>query len=216
MEPLPVRRRLTILRDGSTHASDLVFCDSRGHSVPLALCAACKFGGDVERDASGRGVTVECCRFTLPSFRGTGVSEVAAVVPVGVSLVRPVVCIAYDAPLRAAARALTPESLAWGIAVVDEQQRFLGMVPRGRLPLALGKWSDDAAAAYMTVDRGSVDESASLGEAFGTMAASHARELPVLGEGRRFAGVVRDVEALRFVAHVSRTGLRPEIRILCA
>ncbi len=208
MEPLPVRRRLTVLRDGSTEHADLVFCNPRGHSVPLRRCASCGAGGEVERDAHGRALAVGCSRFTLPAA-GTGVTEVASELSVGLSLVRPAVCIAYDAPLRLAFRVLAPESGARGVAVVDADGRFMGMIPRARLSLALMHSGDDAAEMHMATDWSSVLEGASLGSVFGTMAASHARELSVLGPGRTFAGVVRDLEAMRFVAHVARTGSRP-------
>jgi CBS domain-containing protein len=64
---------------------------------------------------------------------------------------------------------------------------------------------------HMTAEWCSVDEGESLGAAFATMTARHARELPVVGEGRAYVGAVRDIDALRFVAYVSRTGLRPPL-----
>jgi hypothetical protein len=54
-----------------------------------------------------------------------------------------------------------------------------------------------------------VDEGASLGDAFGAMTARHARELTVVGPDRDVVGTLRDVDALRFVAYVARTGMRP-------
>lgn len=221
MEPLPVRRRLTVLRDGTTHASDLVFCEPSACSVAFARCATCGFGGEVERDANGRPVKVECGRFILPSrgpspggepLKGTGASHVAALLPVGLSLVEPVVCVSYDAPLRVANRVLALGPCNGGIAVVDEHHRFLGTLPRSKIALVP---FDESAGMHATRGRSAVEEGASLGAAFGTMAAAHLRELIVLSEGGTFVGVVRDVDALRFVAHVSRTGLRPELRIRC-
>lgn len=222
-EPLPVRRRLTVLRDGSTHASDLVFCEPSGHSVALVRCATCGFGGGIGRDADGRPATVECGRSTLPSLgsttgeplKGTGAARVAALLPVGLSLVQPVICVSHDTPLRVASRVLVLEPCTGGIAVVDGQRRFLGTLPQAKLSLALAH-PDEKAATHVTDGKRCVDEHDSFGAAFGTMAATHARELIVLGEDRTFAGVLRDVDALRFVAHVSRTGLRPALRIRCA
>jgi CBS domain len=221
MEPLPVRRRLTVLRDGSARASDLVFCERSGRSVPLSRCATCGHGGEVERDASGRNVTVECNRFALSStgaacegqrLRGSEVTRVAAILPVGLSLVRPVICLSSDVPLRVAARTLAAEpSVAYGIAVVDESHRFVGVLPHSKVTIGLVSSLDDVAAMHVATEWGSIEEGASFGAAFGAMAATHARELIVLGEGRRFVGVVRDIDALRFVANVSRTGLRPKL-----
>jgi hypothetical protein len=223
MEPLPIRRRLTILGDGSTRASDLVFCEPSGGSVPLSRCATCGHGGAVTHDARGRAGTVDCCRVTLqtarsvddppPSgvrLRGAGVVELAASLPVGLSLVRPAICVSFDAPLRVAMRALAAEPSAYGVAVVDHEHRFVGTLPRATAALAL-LHSSDGAAEHMTAEWCSVDEAQSLGEAFAMMTARHARELTVVGEGRAFVGTVRDIDALRFVAYVSRTGLRPPL-----
>jgi len=178
----------------------------------------------VTRDASGRALTVDCCRFTLASARsadapppsgvqlsGAGVAEVAAALPVGLSLVRPALCVSYDATLRVAMRALASEPSAYGVAVVDEEHRFVGTLPRATAALTLLQASADVAAEHMTAGWCSVDEGRSLGEAFATMTAQHARELIVVGERRVFVGSLRDIDALRFVAYVSRTGLRPPV-----
>jgi hypothetical protein len=221
MEPLPVRRRLTILRDGSTHTSDLVFCEPSARSVSLVRCATCGFGGEVERDASGSPVTVECGRFTLRSrdatpggepLKGASAAHVAALLPVGLSLVRPIVCLSHDALLRVASRVLALEPCTGGIAVVDERHRFLGTLARSKIALAP---HDQAVSMHATRRKDAVEEGASLAAAFGTMAATHVRELIVLGDGGTMVGVVLDIDALRFVAHVSRTGLRPVLRIRC-
>jgi hypothetical protein len=222
MEPLPIRRRLTVLRDGSTRTADLVFCESSGRSVPLSRCVACRFAGRVVRDAAGRSVAVECCRFTLRSAstgaepppsgdraQGAGVAQVAAALPLGLSLFRPAFCVMYDAPLTIAMRALAMESSAYGVAIVDEQQRLVGMLPRAKAALALIRAAGEVAVEHMVAEWGSIDESQSLSAAFATMTGQHARELTVVGEGRMFVGLVRDIDALRFVAYVSRTGLRP-------
>lgn len=174
------------------------------------------------RDATGRSIAVECCRFTLRSastgsepppsgdrLQGAGAAQVAAALPVGLSLFRPAVCVMYDAPLAAAMRALAMESSAYGVAIVDEQQRLVGMLPRATAALALIQAGGDVTAEHMAAEGGSIDEGQTLGAAFATMTGQHARELRVVGEGRAFVGVVRDVDALRFVAYVSRTGLRP-------
>jgi predicted transcriptional regulator len=144
-------------------------------------------------------------------LQGSAVTRVAAILPVGMSLVRPAVCISSDVPLRVAMHSFACDSTTCGIAVVDDEQRLVGVLPRAKVSLALANSIDDVAAAHMTGDWKSIDEGASFGVAFGTLASTHARELIVLGQGRTFVGVVRDLDALRFVAHVSRTGSRPEM-----
>jgi len=227
MDPLPIRRRLTVLRDGSTCEATLVFCDQQQRSVPLSRCASCRFGGAIERDARGVEATIACSRFTLPSsplgrepspprtqdlWSGAGVARLAATLPVGLSLMRPVVCVSYDAPLRVAMRALEVEPSAYGVAVVDDEGRLVGILPRATASLALLRSSTDAAAEQMTVDWSVVDEAQSLGDAFATMTAKRARELPVVGEGRALVGTLRDIDALQFVSYVSRTSLRPPLK----
>jgi hypothetical protein len=224
MEPLPIRRRLTVLRDGSTRTSTMVFCDSERRSVPLSRCATCGFAGAVDRDAGGRETTVECTRFTLPSSRsapprapgdeplaGAGVAQLAAALPAGMCLVQPVVCIAYDAPMSLAARALATEPSAYGIAVVGDGDRLVGILPRATALLALLGSSARSVAEHMTVDWCSVEEGESLGAAFATMTARRAREITLVSDARAVVGTLRDIDALRFVAYVSRTGQRPPI-----
>lgn len=224
MEPLPVRRRLTILGDGMPRTSELVFCEPSGHSVPLSRCATCNHSGAVIRDVSGVARTVDCCRFTLATARSpgdpppsgdrlccAGVAELAATLPVGLSLVRPAICVAHDVPLRIAMRALAAEPSAYGVAVVDDDHRFVGTLPRATAALALLHSSGDVAAEHVTAEWCSVDEARTLGAAFAMMTERHARELTVVGEGRAFVGTLRDIDALRFVAYVSRTGLRPPL-----
>jgi CBS domain-containing protein len=222
--PQPIRRRLTVLRDGSVRAAAIVFCDPERRTVPLSRCAACRFAGPIERDTEGREATIECCRFLLPSSRsaqepasndrrpwGTGVVGVAAMLPIGLCLVRPVVCVAHDAPLRIAARALEMEPSAYGVMVVDDEVRLVGILLRAATTLALLHAAADAVADYMSTDWSAVDEARSLGEAFGTMTSRRARELSVVTEEGAVVGTLRDVDALRFVSYVARTGMRPPV-----
>jgi len=192
--------------------------------VPLDRCVSCRFAGAVAHDARGLETTIDCCQFTLPSSRaseapppsgpgltGAGVASVAATLPVGLSLGRSVVCLAYDAPLRVVARALEMEPSGYGVAVVDDDDRLLGILPRATAALAFLGSAADAVAEHMTVEWSVVDESESLGAAFGTMTSRRARELSVVGEGRAVVGTLRDIDALRFVSYVSRTGMRPPV-----
>jgi CBS domain-containing protein len=224
MECIPVRQRLKFLRDGSMDTTELVFCETDGASVPLSRCASCPFSGNVARDFRGPSATVECCRFTLPMarsatepppsgerLRGAGAVEVAATLPVGLSVVRTFVCVAHDAPLSVAMRALAMESSAYGVAVVDEGDHFVGMLGRAGAALALLHSEGDRAADHARTEWCSVHESDSLGDAFTAMTAKHAREVTVLSDEGVLVGVLRDIDALRFVAFVSRTGRRPPL-----
>jgi len=224
MDLLPVRRRMKFLRDGSTRTAELVFCETHLESVPISRCASCPFSGNVAWALNGPSATVECCRFSLPMARsaseppasdarlqGPGAVEVAAMLPVGLSIVRTVVCIAHDAPLSVAMRALAMDRSAYGVAVVDENDRFMGTLGRTTASRAYLHSESDRAADHLTAAWCSVHERESLGNAFAAMTAKHAREITVLSEDGVLVGVLRDVDALRFVSFVSRTGQRPPL-----
>ena len=131
--------------------------------------------------------------------------------PVGLSIVRTVVCVAHDAPLSVAMRALAVERSAYGVAVVDENDRFMGILGRTTASRACLHSESDLAADHLTAPWCSVHERESLGNAFVAMTAKHAREIAVLSEDGVLVGVLRDVDALRFVSFVSRTGQRPPL-----
>jgi hypothetical protein len=225
MSALPVRRALTILRDGSSTEASMVFCDPQMRSVPLGSCGECSFGGAIERDAEGQEVTIECCRYMLPAARtaseppasgpalraSAGVAQLAAALPIGMSLMRRVVSVAHDAPLRVAALALDMEASAYGVPVVDDERRLVGILPRAAAALALLRGTADTAADHMNVDWSAVCESHSLGSGFERMTQRRARELSVVTLEGAVVGTLRDIDALRFVSFVSRTGMRPPV-----
>jgi hypothetical protein len=225
-QPLPVRTHLTVLRDGTTISSCNVFCEAEGRTQPLARCATCGHGGAVTRDACGRAVSVACSRVALPSIpppesgaslgvpaptHAAAIARIAASLPVGLALTQTVTCVRYDVPLEVAMRALADEPSAFGLPVVDEHGRFVGLLARAAVTLALTDpdTSSTSVAGTMAVPMSAIDERTSLDDAFAAMTQRRARELTVLGEGREVVGTLRDVGALRFVAYVSRTGLRP-------
>lgn len=223
-QPLPVRTHLTVLRDGRTSSSSTVFCEGEERTMPLSRCATCGFGGAVTRDPRGNAVTVACTRFTLPSVpppdesgatlrvpptHAGAIAGVAASLPVGLALTRAITSVRYDAPLDVAMQVLTTEPSAFGLPVVDESGRFIGLLTRASAALALTDGSQARVAGRMAVPTSAIDERASLDDAFAMMTQRRARELTVISESGQVVGTLRDVDALRFVAYVSRTGLRP-------
>jgi CBS domain-containing protein len=226
MQPLPVRTRLTVLRDGATTSSYAVFCEAEERTASLARCATCGHGGAVTNDARGNAVAVACSRFTLPSVppadeSGTtlrvtaahagAITNVAARLPVGLALTRAVTIVRYDVPLDVAVHILSTEPSAFGLPVVDEAGRFIGLLSRAAATLALTDpdGSKAGVAGAMALPTCSIDERTSLDVAFVTMTKRRARELTVVNDEREVVGTLHDVDALRFVAYVSRTGLRP-------
>jgi CBS domain-containing protein len=160
---------------------------------------------------------VECgCSALAAIAVGTGATEatgacvpaVAASLPVGLALAGTVFCVEKDASLRVALSAVPGQEREWGVPVVD------------RLGILVGHWSpsepnlatfDATVGEHMSPPTRAVYESETLGDAFAMMTARRLRGVVVLGERGEVVGVLRDVDALHFVAHVARTGLRPAL-----
>lgn len=207
-----VRTRLTVLKDGTTDSCELVFCEAELRSVEVRGCEACPFAGPDSSETARYGlVHCACSVFPIPgnakdlSFPPAA----AAALPVGLALARPVVCVEDCLPWVEAARTpLLPES-PYGVPIVDRMGALVGLLP----PTALASvgWPRDrlASVADHAVFAVSVDERESLGDAFTKMGMRRMREVTVVGRGRRVVGVLRDVDALHFVAQVARTGTRP-------
>jgi CBS domain-containing protein len=136
---------------------------------------------------------------------------VAAALPVGLALMQTVACVESDLPWVDAVQVPILRGGLSGIPVVDHGGSLLGILPAPGIPLAVAGAEPDrrCCVADRAQSLGSVHEAESLSDAFAAMGARHARELPVVGEGRLVVGILRDVDALRFVAHVARTGKRP-------
>jgi len=209
-----VRTRLTILSDGTTEACELVFCEGERRSVPVRGCATCPSAGSDSCATANYGL-VHCARSVFPiASNGNDLSfppAAAAALPVGLALARPVVCLEDGLPWIEAARTPLLAHGLYGAPVVDRDGVLLGQLPpagpaSGRQASALDGF---ALVAEHAVSAVSVHENASLGEAFATMGTRRVREVTVVGDGRRVVGVLRDVDALHFVAHVARTGTRP-------
>jgi CBS domain-containing protein len=225
LDLVPVRRRLTLLRDGSASSSSIVFCGAQMRSVSLEHCASRPHGGVVRADRDGWPAAVGCAcsplRSTPPENApsppsspaeggGGGVERVAASLPVGLALTRPVLCVRDDVPLRAAARVLHTKSVPVAAPVVDARGRLVGLLPRWTAQLGLDAgFADSIAMDHAREPTLCVEERETLGAAFTTMGARHVRELVVLGDDRQVVGTLCDIDALRFVAHIARTGLRP-------
>jgi len=205
---------LTILRDGTTELSELVFCEAELRSVAVCACNACPFA-DPDAGETVRHGMVHCARSVFPiAGNANDLSfppAAAAALPVGMALVRPVVCVEDSLPWVEAARTtLLPEG-PYGVPIVERGGALVGLLPPAALAPGSGDWPVDpvGSVAGHAVSAVSVHESESLGQAFATMGMRRMREVTVVGDGRIVVGVLRDVDALHFVAHVARTGKRP-------
>jgi predicted transcriptional regulator len=135
----------------------------------------------------------------------------AAVLPVGLALTQPVVCVESSLPWAAVARTPMLCESPGSIPVVDHDCRLMFLLSKEWIALA-GRV--DQSNGHRTVsDRAAfglaVYERASLGEAFAIMGRHRVRELIVVDDRGGVVGKLGDVEALHLVAYVARTGTRP-------
>jgi len=217
----PVRKRLTVLKDGTTESCEIVFCEAELKSVPVSRCAACPFAGSTFRETARDG-TVDCGLSILPDAGNIADANfppaVAAALPVGLALRRPVLCVEDNLPWVEVSRAPTLAGSQSAVPIVDHGGGFVGVLPVSAMDLASQNETADilASVADRAVSAAWVRESESLSDAFVTMGVRHLREVTVVGDEFQVVGVLRDVDALRFVAHVARTGKRPALMPVAA
>lgn len=208
-----VRRRLTVLQDGIHESSNIAFCEAELRSVPVSQCDACRFARPKSSGSAVHGL-VDCGQAILPVTGSApdwaSPAAIAAALPVGLALVEPVVSVRDTLPLADVAR--EPALLGWtsDVLVVNHERALVGILPAGAIAFT-GNARDGRAAsvADRAVSAVSVQETESLLDAFATMSVRRLRWITVVGEGLRVVGVLRDLDALRFVAHVARTSERP-------
>ncbi len=200
---IPIRTRLTVLRDGSTATCSSVFCERRRCSVRPGSCVRC--GARVANDVDGR-ASVECpWAAPPPSPAEADPWSVTASRPAGLALTRRVVCIMADAPLSSASTALVAAPGSMGVPVVDRHHRLVGMLARGAATLALlGPSRVSVVGDHLAPAAPSISEADSLGEVFRVMNSRHLRELLVVDVHREIVGVLRDIDALQVVAAARR------------
>jgi CBS domain-containing protein len=102
---------------------------------------------------------------------------------------------------RALAEALRVEPVLAAL-VVDESDRLIGAIERGRAMLANGRDS----AMLLGESSPFVAESASLAEAIERLVTMHLRFLPVVDARGRVVGLLSDLDTLRWVATFRRPG----------
>jgi CBS domain-containing protein len=215
VEPLPIRTRLTVLKDATVTSASLVFCEREGRSVPLARCVSCPRGGAIWMDRAGREDTISCEVASLSATSTVAGSGIATVVvsslPIGLAMAREVTCLAPGLPLRQVAAAVTIDPGSFGLPVVDDEGGLLGLLPRASVTIGLPGSSRELVEARMTAPALLAHERETLGSAFREMCSRRARELVIIGDQGQVVGVLRDVDAMRFVAYVTRTGTRPGV-----
>ena len=182
--------------------------------MAVSRCKACRFAGPESCGVARFGrVAPDLAAPPILPVLGNEVRfppAVAAALPVGLALVRPVVCFEDTLPWSEAERAPWLDASRYGVPIVDHAGALVGLLPSTQGAVAVGSWPGGAASVGdHAVSAVSVDEGESLGEAFALMGRHRVREVTAVGEGLRVVGVLRDVDALRFVAYVARSGGLP-------
>jgi predicted transcriptional regulator len=134
----------------------------------------------------------------------------AAALPVGLAMARSVVCVCDGLRLADVVRDPCLRECSSAVPVVNHERSLVGMLPLDAIDAAANRPHDRFAfVSDRMTSSVSVHEGDRLGDAFSIMAGSRLRVVTVVGDGRRVVGMLRDVDAMHFVAHVARTGTRP-------
>jgi CBS domain-containing protein len=198
---LPIRVRRTIDGNGEITAVMLVFCSSRGRSVPLDDCTDCDRCEQVHIDPLEEDSWLICHRSgSLP-----GRTEIADAggdrEPVATILSPRAVCVAPDTPL-AAVRDLLLERGLTGAPVVDSAHRVVGFVSRADLLRERWPSTPTVVSQVMTPMAVTVSETSSIAEASAMMALEGVHRLPVVNNALqgKVVGVVSALDVLRWYA----------------
>jgi CBS domain-containing protein len=185
---LKVRRR-EILSMGGRRRQWSAFCPAERKSVGLDWCRGCPLALHADQDA------VRC----LPDVEPRDGSDDAARLGSEASVGEAVGCdqwsVLPEVPASEIASALKGTAVG-AVLVVDDGDRLVGLID----PRDLESAPPDERAGALARQSPSVGESASLADAVECMVRAHARHLPVLRADGRVAGVLDDLDALRWIA----------------
>jgi CBS domain-containing protein len=190
---LPVRSLEIFERDGRTVRALRVFCPSRYRSIDSSTCAVCPFVHTVSDTAvacAPPGVDADAEPAPdKPLFLGP--DALALRTPAGAVCAAHSVAVRADVPMAHARSVLNHEPF---VVVLTSDDRVRGVLSTAEL-------SDELTALGEMADRTpTVPEYAPLIEAIELMLHSHVRMVPVVGEDRRFLGLVADLDVLRWAA----------------
>ncbi|MGD0674554.1 MAG: CBS domain-containing protein [Polyangiaceae bacterium] len=190
---LPVRTLDIFERDGRPVRSLRVFCPVREASTSLAVCANCSFAQkvcDKEVVCAPPGLRITTgSAADKPFFLGP--DALALGTPLGAVCSLHSVAVRQDVPLHEARQLLERDATVVVLAADDQVKGILSAAEPAR-----------RGASFMTVDtRGCVlPESAPLIEAIEFMVHGQRRFVSVVAQDRRFVGLVRDIDVLRWAA----------------
>lgn len=166
-----------------------VFCKRRGRSLPIAECMGCARLAHARLTSDARLTAIEC-----DDTSGVNTPNDAASEPVGALLKGTVVCVAEDATLSEVVEDMVNLGLE-DAPVIDAEGRYYGVIRESGL---VGMAKDDVARDAL-IRAAAVSENDTVYDAVVHMARTHQREIPVLSAEGVVIGVLRDVDAIRWL-----------------
>ncbi len=183
--------RTEVLTDGGRKEvlSLRVYCKRRGHSLPLAECMGCPRLEHAHLSADLEVASIDC-----DDTSGVMVPEDVESEPVGALLRGNVCCIPDDATLQDVTEGLVSIGMD-DAPVVDPDGRYFGVIRDSGL---VGARKGDVVKDVLT-RAAAVSENDTVYEAVVRMARTHQRDIPVLSGDGVVVGVLRDVDAIRWL-----------------
>lgn len=185
---LEVRRR-EILSRGGARRQWSTFCPAERRTVGLEWCRGCPLALHADQD------TVRCLPDAEPRGASDDMARLGSDASVGEAVGRHQWSVLPEVRASEIASAVKGTAVS-AIVVVDDADRLVGVIEPGVLESA----PPDEKAGVLARRSPCIGESASLAEAVECMVRAHTRYLPVLRADGRVAGVLDDLDALRWIA----------------
>lgn len=189
----PILRLEVLHADGTRRSAHRVFCKHQHRVIPIGVCCGCVHCASIDTEpVPAVHCVVEAKTEAPPSDPLGHRTPVGAVLHVSAYAVMP------DTSVRDTFATLRGQDRR-SLPVVDAGDNLLGIVDEMRCREVFGK-----TAASVMSSKLSLDALTPVRRALELMAAAHLREITVLdGEGRPL-GMLRDVDALRWLAEARR------------
>jgi len=198
--------RTVVGADGKARRSLHVFCTAQRASQPLERCRTCvdclgMDAGDEPRwiDCGDRAPHPPVSVDLADPASGAAPDASTALTPVGAVALPRVVCVRADVPVTLVLRLVGPEGLA-GLPVVDDEGRLLGALRPAAELAQRGRHELTTALSFMRRADEAVCEDEPLWAAVRSMARGHLRVVPIVTRDGVVSGLLRDVDALRWLA----------------
>jgi len=192
----PILRTEVLTSDGRAEPVSLrVYCKRRGGTVPIAECAACEKVVRVNLSAEVHLTGVEC-----DDSSEVAAPEEAESEPAGALISGTVACVAEDAMANEAIECLIRLGKEEA-PVIDREGHYLGILRGSGL---IDRANADTALNALT-RAAAVYENDTVYEAVVRMAKSRQREIIVLSSERKVVGVLRSVDAIRWLTNARKS-----------